>query len=369
MELVTAHSDDVRKFCAAGLLGLHPEPSRFCDAHGRRAVTATAEAEGVLVALHASLPSDSPIRAELAPAMREAIARNLLCLVQARAIQQALDAAGIPCIWLKGIALGQWLYPSPHLRDVADVDLLLPDHAATLRAAVVLAPLGYTLLNPHIAGDLVVHELLALHAGSGLELDLHWSLSNDALFANRLDWDELWGAAITLPGLAPNAKGLGAEHAFLHACMHRALNHLTAKHDRLRWLYDLHLIAGQLSPEQWHRVLELAVARKLADACLEALMATQRTFQTEVPDDVIQVLLVAASNESLRCARLGSWGYFQRATWRALPDLRTRLRWSRQLLIPDLAHLRTRYGQDGAGHLRILWRRMYDGVARWRRYQ
>jgi len=78
-----------------------------------------------------------------------------------------------------------------HLRDVADIDLLLPDHATTLRAAELLAPLGYSLPNPYIAGDLVVHELLAWSDRAQLELDLHWDLSNDALFAHRIGWNEL----------------------------------------------------------------------------------------------------------------------------------------------------------------------------------
>jgi len=42
---------------------------------------------------------------------RKTAARSRLCMWEARKIQQAPDAAGIPARWLKGIALGQWLYP------------------------------------------------------------------------------------------------------------------------------------------------------------------------------------------------------------------------------------------------------------------
>ena len=37
------------------------------------------------------------------------------------------------------------------------------------------------------------------------------------------------------------AWGLGAAHALLHACVHRASNLSAGLGDRLKWLYDLHL--------------------------------------------------------------------------------------------------------------------------------
>ena len=349
-------------------------PEQAIARHGVEVVLAACEREGVVSLVHARL-SDmdglQPVPVELlqplAARARLCAARSLLCMSEARKIQQALDAAGIPALWLKGIALGQWLYPAMHLRDVADIDLLVPDHATTLRASEVLEPLGYALPNPHIAGDLVVRELLAWSERAQLELDLHWDLSNDALFANRVGWDQLHTDAIALPALGPGASGPSPLHALLHACMHRALNYLTGRENRLRWLYDIHLLWEGLAPAAQARVVTMATAARLADAVLGALVASRDHFGTTLDAESVDALRVAASREPLRSSRLRRWSYFQRATLRTLPGMQ-KLRWLRQLALPDLGHLRVRYGGDGARASVLLARRLRDGWRRWRDY-
>jgi len=359
-----------RRWCATRLVGALARES----AVGLRAdrILALAKDEGVVSALHHALArggdTGSALPLALVDAARGAAARNMLCVAEARRIQLALDAAGIPAIWLKGIALGQWLYPGPHLRDVADIDLLLPDHASTQRAAKVLAPLGYTLPNPHIAGDLVVHELLAWSERARLELDLHWDLSNPALFAGLLPWAELAAASQPLPGLGGQARGLGKVHALLHACLHRAVNMLTGRQDRLRWLLDIHWLVLAMDNAEWMALVRAASEAGLADATAAGLKAAQQAFGTPLPPDILQSLEQAAVSEGVRTARLANWHYFQRASWRRLPDLPARMRWLRQLAVPDLPHLRVRYGADGAGRLQLLARRMGDGWRRWRGY-
>lgn len=349
-------------------------PSEAAETHGVDAVLAACEREGVISLVHARLsamPATQEIPRELMQALatraRMCAARSLLCVSEARRVQQALDASGIPSIWLKGIALGQWLYPSMHLRDVADIDLLLPDHATTLQAAEVLAPLGYALPNPHIAGDLVVHELLAWSERAQLELDLHWDLSNSALFAGRLDWNALRGDALPLAALGQDARGLSSAHAFLHACMHRALNHLTGRENRLRWLYDIHLLWESMTATEHAQVVAVAKEARLADACVGALTASTETFGTCLQPSLAADLRAAASRETLRTHRLRSWSYFQWATLRELRGIR-KLRWLRQLALPWMSHLRVRYGADGAGDARILARRLSDAWRRWRAY-
>ena len=350
-------------------------PEEAVSRYGMDAVLEACEREGVVSLVYARLsavepshPASPELMQALSARARLCAARSLLCLSEARKIQRALDAARIPSIWLKGIALGQWLYPSMHLRDVADIDLLLPDHTTTLRAAGVLAQLGFILPNPHIAGELVVHELLAWSERAQLELDLHWDLSNGALFAERLPWMRLQAASMPLAAIGEGARGLALQDALLHACLHRATNHLTGREDRLRWLYDIHLLALRLEAEDWQHLLRAAQQAQLADACASALRACRRVFDTPVPEALLATFESAAAREPIRTQRLGRWSYFQRACWQRLPNLRTRLRWLRQLLFPELDHLRVRYGADGAGQARLLLRRLRDGLARWRGY-
>ena len=347
-------------------------PEQAIARHGVDNVLAACEREGVVSLVHARLstmdahPVPVELMQPLAARARLCAARSLLCVAEARRIQQALDAARIPALWLKGIALAQWLYPAMHLRDIADIDLLLPDHATTLRAAQVLAPLGYTLPNPHIAGDLVVHELLAWSERARLELDLHWDLSNPALFAGLLPWAELAAGSQPLPGLGGQARGLGKVHALLHACLHRAVNMLTGRQDRLRWLLDIHWLVLAMDNAAWMALVRAASEASLADATAAGLKAAQQAFGTPLPPDIVQSLEQAAVSEGVCTARLANWHYFQRCNWRALPGMPMRLRWLRQSLLPNAAHLRVRYGADGAHLPVVVLRRLGDAWRRWR---
>lgn len=334
-----------------------------------------ASTEGVVNLAHDSLCTRQDIYSDgsmliktFAKSAQASTARSMWMLAQCRSISIVLSEAKIPFIWLKGVALSQWLYPHPHLRDVADVDLLLPDHASTLRAAEVLRTIGYALPNPHIAGDRVVHELLAWSEQAQLELDLHWDISNAALFAGRLSWKEMHACSIALPGVHGDALGLSRVHATLHACVHRANNVLTGRENRLRWLYDIHLLCAFLGKDEWMALVEIAENRGLADSCLSALRASTDSLGSTVPEEVVRDLTRASRREKVRTDKLNRWTYFQWATWRVLPDFRTRLHWLRQLLAPDLAHLRSRYGADGVSTVRIVLRRLTDGFARWWRY-
>ena len=319
----------LRPALAAWLVGhAQPAPGEVVDAAGAEAVLAAIAKEGIISAVEARL--HDPAHATPMPLLQPLTVHALACRArgmrrsaEVARIQQVLDAAGIPALWLKGAALAHWLYPQPFLRDVADVDLLVRDHATALRVAALLLPHGYTLPNPHIAGDLVVHELLAVSERARLELDLHWDLSN--------------------------------------------ANALVGQQDRLRWLYDIHLLATGFDADDWARTLAAAGRAGLADVVCAGLRASQAAFATALPAQVMARLDGQARREPVRSGRLGSWTYVQTATLRVLPRGQ-RLRWLRQLLVPDLAHLQVRYGADGAGHLRLFGRRLLDGYARWRGY-
>lgn len=327
--------------------------------------------EGVVGMAHAralAIADDVPRawREELAALAREAAVRHLCATAAAQRLQQVLDREGIPALWLKGVALAQWLYASPHHRDVADLDLLVPERASALRLARAAADAGIELPNPHVAGDLVTHQLTAIDRRAGLELDLHWDVGNAAVFAGRLPWQDLVATARPLPMLGGTARGLGGVHALLHACLHRAANRLGGRHDRLRWLMDIHLLASRFDAGDWEAWVERARVYRIADHCRDALAASRRILRTEPPAWVDAALEAAARLEDVETGRLGDWWYVQRCNWRALPGMPMRLRWLRQSLLPDVAHLRVRYGADGARLPVVVLRRLGDAWRRWR---
>ena len=337
-------------------------------------VLGLARRHGVVALVHRAmaLAQPSSLPAKWLPAFadesRALVAHSLLLRSQCAEVDRAARAADLAPIWLKGVALSTWLYPEPYLRRCADIDVLVPSHTHMLRLSQAVERLGYRLVRRHIAGDLAVYELLARADRRGLELDIHWRLANTPLFAERFGWEELAEAAIPLPGIGRGARGLGPVHALIHACMHRAVERLKSPVDHLHWLYDLHLLAGLLSPAQWTNLVQLAGERRLAVVVLDGLRAAERAFGTALPESAISSLKVGATSEPLRFRHLSNWLYFQWAAGRELPTWQQRFRWVRQVLFPEWAHLRERYGDDGANSVVVAGRRIIDGVRRLWRY-
>ena len=56
--------------------------------------------------------------------------RNLIISVETAQLQRSLDAAGIPCLALKGVALAHLAYGSVSSKDTRDIDLLVPPECA-----------------------------------------------------------------------------------------------------------------------------------------------------------------------------------------------------------------------------------------------
>jgi hypothetical protein len=319
------------------------------------AVLAAAKAEGVtaLVARQLALGEESPLRHAFADAARGVAAVSLLHAAECRRIFALLDRAGIPALLLKGPALAAWLYPAPYLRECGDIDLLLPSRAEVARAARVFGQHGYD--SGYEQGE-QAYELVCrrdLSASMQVDIDLHWALNNAPVFAGMLAFDELRPAAIALPSVAPNALGLAPAHALLHACMHRAINLYTGIGDRLKWLYDLHLLAGRLSAEEWTTLLEFCRRRDVGSVCLSGLDAAAEWFGPAAPADAMAALRSMPLGTGVDGTRLQDWHYMHRMNLRALPGWRARLSWLARKAFPTIPHMREMYGNHGVPGL---WR-------------
>ena len=277
-----------------------------------------------------------------------------------RQVLAALHHAQLPVLVLKGGALAHWLYPAPYLREFSDLDLLFADSDQALKAAVALASLGYTMPYP---ASRFRHELACRSADpQAPELDLHWALSDWPVLDRLPAFAELDATAIDLPGLGTGARGLGAPHALLHACVHRASNLAAGLGDRLKWLYDMHLLAQVLDREDgWQRFLTACEQARVCGIAAEGLDATVALFGTPVPPAVSAALAAGRVREPLDATRLSDWRYLQRLNFRALPGWGARLAWLGDRLLPPAGHLRALYGED-LGYPALLWRRLRNAV-------
>lgn len=347
MDFPLAVAEAGRAWLAAlvrGAPSLPPMPP--LDAEG---LLRLAKEEGVvsLVAERlAALDAGAEVATVFAAASRRGVALSMLRDRECQQLLRFLDQRGVPVLLLKGSSLAWWLYPSPHLRECSDIDLLLPSREVADGLARELAGLGYG--QGYTQGAHAYERVCrkALSPTLQLDLDLHWALNNAPVFAHALSSQALWAHAMPLPALAPNARGLAPHHALLHAAMHRAINLYTRIGDRLKWHYDVHLLAQHLSSEGWEAVIATCRERQLAGVCLSALDEAERYFGPAAPRPVLDALRAVPMDRGVDGARLGDWRYMHRMNLQALPSRRTRIRWLARKLFPEVGHLREMYGAD-----------------------
>ncbi|MFQ3639562.1 MAG: nucleotidyltransferase family protein, partial [Chloracidobacterium sp.] len=210
-------------------------------------------------------------------------AQALLDVQQMLALRELLplaQAQGRPVLLLKGIPMSYRHYPEPHHRVKTDVDVLVrPSDAAGLMA--LLESLGYT-RSLGVTGQLINRQ--ATLARGDVAFDVHWSLSNTAVFAHVLNFDAMWHDRTDLPTLGAGAYAPSDEDLFLHACFHLALH--IGYEFALVWLYDIHLLASLWTPDAAERILQRARRLRILRVCLACLQLSRAWFGTPYPDDV-----------------------------------------------------------------------------------
>ena len=359
----------IERWLAQVLIGDRPRPPDAVDA---QALVAAALDHGVLGLIHQRLrepagrsgPMPADLLERIAGAELASVRQSLFLEAETRRILAALDQAGCQSLLLKGSALAWWLYAAPGLRACNDIDLLVAP--AQRQAAIkALAGLGYRPQGLPAAGDLCGFEVTLTPQDPQrprLEVDLHWALSNAPLFAFRFDFETLYAARQRLSGLGPGAYGLGPVHAFLHAAMHRVHGFTLPGAERLKWLYDLHLLGLGFTPADWRQLCALACEHGLAGCCHHGLKTAEGHFGPVAPEEVLAALGHAAAAEPLEPGRMRHRGYVEWMNFRALPGAGQKLRWLGQRLWPGAEYREARYGKGFGrallGRLRAFVRRL-----------
>ena len=154
--------------------------------------------------------------------------RRLLTVVD------ALEAADVDVVALKGTAVAHLAYPDPALRFFGDNDLLVPG-AQLHRAQRVLEGLGYVRrvgeLRPGF--DRRFGKGASMHRPGADELDLHRTLVFGS-FGFLIDTDELFASATPFELGGRTLAALGPETRLLHACYHAALGDPRPRYSSVR---------------------------------------------------------------------------------------------------------------------------------------
>jgi hypothetical protein len=308
------------------------------------------------------------VRALFIHALREETVVEEVARRELRSAIAALSEGGVRPLLFKGAALAFTHYPHPALRPRLDADLLIDAQDVPL-ATTIVERLGYC-RPPSITGTLVSYQVPYSRIdrfGMSHALDIHWRVANPQVFADTLSVQEVAARAVPVPGLGEAARALGPVDALALACVHRVAHH----HDeeRLIWLYDIHLLAGALTPAEAEDFLALVLAKRIQAVCARGCSLAQARFRTPLPANLANRLSSGDARDE------PSAEYLSRDMRKAdvlVSDLRALERWSdrlrllREHVLPPASYMQQKYGVSSRAWLPLLYaRRVAEGARRW----
>jgi hypothetical protein len=285
------------------------------------------------------------LREAVARYARAEAARELLRWKEIVSVLDALTAAGVHPILLKGTPLAYSVYEAPSTRPRDDTDLLVPrEQVEAVRQT--MAGLGYV-PTLYCEGELVFCQFeMRRTDGFGVDhaFDFHWKISTQSLFADLLSYDELAADARAVPALGPHARTAGPRHALLLACVHPAMHHRNAP--RVLWLYDIHLLASPFSAAEFEGFVDLALTKRVTAIVAHQLALARSLWGTSIPDSVIGRLHASETPEPSATYLLPdrAWRHELVSNVRGLPTWYGRVRLLREVLFPSPAYMRRSYG-------------------------
>ncbi len=197
-------------------------------------------------------------------------------------ILREVNAARIPVIVMRGQMLAEGLYAAPDLRPFTDFDLLYDEQHSLMLKQTLGNHLGYAppekFPNLFKKGDLVID----LHTEPlGIERIQSWAGLTPLRapdFFKYAEEGELAGEKALLVHPRVNLPYL---------CFH-ALKH---SFGRLVWLYDIALLANQVSADGlWDEVLQGIEEYRLQRPCYYALSHVKQHLGASVPEDILAAI-------------------------------------------------------------------------------
>jgi hypothetical protein len=279
--------------------GVHPSALTLAeleDAWARATFTSVDELLAEVLCRADGIPD--AIREQAVSRMREAHAREIIRNDGLRPLVEALAAAGVRALLMKGGAVAYTVYPAPHLRPSGDVDLLIARDSRAAADAALLG-VGYRRQLEPDSELASMQQHYVRPAGPAVEhlVDLHWAASNRHVFAHVLQFEDAWAASQPVPMLG-GARALGTVDALLLACVHRVAHH--DDHPSLIWLWDIHLLASSLTPGASAQLGARAEQTQMAAVVAHGLQLARQRFGTSIDPTLMGQLEQVSGEPSAR---------------------------------------------------------------------
>ncbi len=211
-------------------------------------------------------------------------------------VAEALAAARVPLMLLKGAALQQLVYGRAELRPMSDVDLLVRESDAA-RAGEVLERIGYARTQFFRDRSFFPRFYYETHYQCGEKspclIDLHVRPWRPMRYARTVPADALWARAKTVRIGNAEAYVPCDDHLLIHLAVHAAVHGC----GRLLWLADIARVMRERSRRiDWHRTVETAIRWRVALPMRRALEAVERTCGAGAPEHVMAALRRATTS-------------------------------------------------------------------------
>jgi hypothetical protein len=236
---------------------------------------------------------DDPDAARLKGVYRRSWAANQLGLRAGRRAIEALHAAGLEALVLKGAALLGSAYDDPGARPMGDVDLAVPPERIG-EAVRLLGEAGFAASEDDPEGLLSVRHSLALHDADGQEVDLHRGM----LWRPGLD-TEFWQGSIEANVGGVRVRILNPADQLLHVCAHGAA---WSPVPPIRWAADAFKVIEAAAEVDWERLLAMARRGRFTLPLADALACLAGDLKAAVPEGVLRQLSQAPASARERRA-------------------------------------------------------------------
>lgn len=235
-----------------------------------------------LLAARTEIPA--AVAASLAQRAERIAAHNKTLAAETAKLQQALGAAGIPALALKGVALAELAYGTLDAKHTRDIDLLvLPRDAEA--ALQLMEAQGYALALPptHLSA---AQRRAVMYYGKEIELmrgdmrvELQWRAAANAQLLKGVDAGAP-SQEVALDGA--RVRTLAEADLFAYLCVHGATHFWS----RLKWLADLNALIARKG-EAALMALYCHAQTKGAGLCAgQALLLCQRLLDLRLPAEL-----------------------------------------------------------------------------------
>jgi hypothetical protein len=236
-----------------------------------------------------ALDAPAAVTRVLWSAARDATITNMHRQTELARLLEALNAADIPAMLLKGAALLESVYPELGLRPMNDVDVLVP-RSAVNRAQAVVQGQGYEVAGGKVQSSaeqrtLDHHHLLPLIKGPFV-IELHHHVLSDA--PRGFDIAGFWDRGIAGAGPAPHLLPC-AEDLFLHVSVHFVRDRIHRHSASLGQLADLAWTASRHDLD-WASLAGRATEYGVGDRLFLALHAVTTLLGDVAPAEIVDQL-------------------------------------------------------------------------------